>query len=103
MGCCLGTIVALLAPRVAMLAVYVLTNWFDRAYETWYVPLLGFFLMPYTTLAYLAGMVHSQSISGGWLVLVVLAVLVDLGAWGGGHRSSGVLRVRWGGGGRRRA
>jgi hypothetical protein len=49
--------------------------------------------MPYTTLAYMAAMLrNNQTVSGGWLALVVLAALVDVGHWGGGARK---IRHRW--------
>ena len=35
--------------------------------------------MPYTTLAYLAAMINNNNhVNGGWLFLVVIAVLVDV-------------------------
>lgn len=85
MGCIL-TVVALLAPRVAMLLIWLLTGWFGRAFETVIWPLLGFLFMPYTTLAWMAGALHG-GVRGWWTVLVVLAVLFDIGHWHGGGRS----------------
>jgi len=39
--------------------------------------------MPYTTLAYLAAMLNNKgTVNGGWLALVVVAALVDLGHGG---------------------
>jgi len=86
---CLFVIVALLAPRVLMFFVWLLTDWFGRAFDTTVWPVLGFLFMPYTTLAYMAAMLHNnQSVNGIWLVLVIVAVLVDLGHWGGGGRTA---------------
>lgn len=83
MGCLL-TIVALALPRVAMVFIWLLTDWFSRGYETLIWPLLGFFFMPYATLAYLAAMLNNGALSGGWLPLFVIAIIVDVGHWGGG-------------------
>ena len=51
---------------------------------------MGFFLMPYTTLAYMAAMLNAHGVTGGWLVLVIVAVMVDLGhfevSWRGRYR-----------------
>ena len=59
---------------------FFFTDWLPRAYETVVWPLLGFLFMPYTTVAYLAAMLRNNgSVNGWWLVLVVVAVLVDLG------------------------
>jgi hypothetical protein len=94
MGGCLIALVALITPRVVLAAIWLLTDWFNRAYETAVWPLLGWIFMPYTTAAYMAAMLNNNHhVSGLWLVLVVLAVLVDIGAIGGGGRAS--ARVRY--------
>lgn len=84
---CLVILLAMLTPRLVMFFIWLLTDWFGRAYEFWLWPLLGFFFMPYTTLAYMGGMLHgSHSISGGWLVVLIIAIVVDLGHYGAGKR-----------------
>ena len=85
MPCCVFALVALALPRIALLLIWLFTDWLARAYETWIIPLLGFVLMPYTTLAYMGAMLNNNhTVSGWWLALVVVAVLVDIGHWGGG-------------------
>jgi hypothetical protein len=75
-----------------MILIAIFTNWFSAAFNTVLWPLLGFVFMPYTTLAYMAAMLNNNhAVSGGWLVLVIVAVLVDLG--GQGH-SARRRRVR---------
>jgi hypothetical protein len=82
MGCLLP-IFALFVPRVLMVFIFLLTNWFATAYETVIWPLVGFFLMPYTTLAYMAAMLNNgHQLSGGWIVLIIVAVFFDLGGQG---------------------
>ena len=77
---CIVVLLALITPRLAMFLIWLLTNWFRDAYGgAWVWPLLGFFLMPYTTLAYVGAMLHAHAVTGGWLVLVIVAILVDLG------------------------
>jgi hypothetical protein len=83
MGCIL-VVLALLLPRVLMGFIALLTNWFSLAFKTWLWPILGFLFMPYTTLAYMAAMLNAGgNVSGGWLVLVIIAAIVDVGHWGG--------------------
>ena len=82
MGCILA-VLALVLPRVLMFFIWLLTDWFSVAFTTWVWPLLGFFFMPYTTLAYLAAMVNAGQVSGLWLALVVVAAIVDIAHWGG--------------------
>ncbi|MFP4140772.1 MAG: hypothetical protein ACOCZU_02160 [Planctomycetota bacterium] len=94
MGCIL-TLLALVVPRVVMVFIVLLTNWFSQAYHTILWPLLGFFFMPYTTLAYMAAMLNNAgNVSGGWLVLVIVAAIVDIGHWGGSRRTVRTYRVR---------
>ena len=82
MPCLIGCL-ALSAPRFAIVLVVLFSNYIGRAYQTTLWPLLGFFFMPLTTLAY-AWAINSQgSVSGGYLVVVVIAVLMDLGIIGG--------------------
>lgn len=77
---CILPIISVLAPRLVLFFIWILTNWLSLAYETIVWPLLGFFFMPYTTLAYMAAMLNNNgSVSGGWIVLLVVAVLFDLG------------------------
>ena len=85
---CLFIIIALAVPRIVLFVAFLATNWFQRAFETRLWPLLGFLFMPYTTLAYVAAMLNnSHALTGGWLVLFVAALVVDITHWGGSSRS----------------
>ena len=68
-----------------MVFAFLLTDWFGRGFETQVWPILGFVFMPYTTLAYLGAMLNNNhTLSGGWLALFIVAIIVDAGHWGGG-------------------
>jgi hypothetical protein len=84
---CLVALLALIAPRIAIILVVIFSDYIGRAYETVIWPLLGFFFMPLTTLAYAWAINTNGSASGGYLFVVILAALVDLGLIGGGARS----------------
>ena len=86
MGCLLA-IVALAVPRLVLFVAFLATDWFPRAFEQRLWPLLGFLFMPYTTLAYMAAMLNNRHVmNGDWLVLLIIAVVVDVAHWGGsGH------------------
>jgi len=84
---CLIVLIALLVPRIAMLFIWLLTDWFGRAYDSVIWPLLGFILLPYTTLAYMAAMLNAGGLTSGYLLLMILAVIVDLSHYGGGARA----------------
>lgn len=83
MGCLLGCL-ALLFPRLVLFLVFLSSNYLGRAYETNIWPLLGFFFMPLTTLAYAWAVNTNGTVTGIYLVVVVIAVLFDLGLTGKG-------------------
>lgn len=84
---CLIALLALLAPRVVIVLLVIFSDWIGQAYQTTLWPLLGFFLMPYTVLAYALAIHQAGSVTGIYLVLVIIAVLFDLGSLGGGGQS----------------
>lgn len=81
---CLVALLAIAMPRLAILLVLIFSDFLGRAYETILWPLLGFVFLPLTTLAYAFAVNRAGSVTGWYLALVVLAVLVDLGMIGGG-------------------
>ena len=84
---CVVVIFALLVPRFLMFFIWLLTDWFTQAYATWVWPVLGFIFMPYTTLAYMGAMVsNNRQLSGGWLAVFIVAIIVDAGHWGGASK-----------------
>jgi len=84
---CLLILLAYFFPRVVIVVLALLTDYMSTAYNTLLWPLLGFFFLPYTTLAYAFAMHQNNgSVSGGYLVLVIIAVLLDLGVLGSGGR-----------------
>jgi hypothetical protein len=82
---CLVVLLALISPRLALFAVWLFSDILSRAYDSWIVPLLGFFLLPWTTLAY-AGLwsAGTNKVDGFEWFIVGLAFLVDLGSYVGG-------------------
>jgi len=74
---------ALAMPRFAIILVVIFSNYIGRAFHTTLWPFLGFLFMPLTTLAYAWAMNSNGSVAGIYLVVVVVAVLVDLGLVGG--------------------
>jgi hypothetical protein len=87
MGCILA-VFALALPRVLMVLLFLVTDWFARAYDSLLWPILGFVFMPYTTLAYMAAMVrNNHQLEGGWMALFIIAIVVDASHWGGSERA----------------
>lgn len=83
---CLVGLIALIFPRLAIVLVVIFSDYIGRAYQGILWPLLGFIFAPLTTLAYAWAMNSRGSVSGAALVVVVLAVMIDLGMIGGSSR-----------------
>jgi hypothetical protein len=87
---CLLLILFLAFPRIVLLLLFVFSNYLERAYHGLILPLLGFLFLPLTTLAYAWMANTGQSTEGVNLLILIIAVVIDLGGLGGGeyHRRS---------------
>jgi len=89
--CCVLLLVALVGPRLGLAVLWLFTDYLNRAFDSFLLPLLGFIFLPWTTLAYAV----AQNAFGGLhdigLLLVVLGVLADVGVLGGGARQRSVI------------
>ena len=85
---CLVVLLALISPRLALFAMWLFSDILGDAYDSWIVPLLGFFVLPWTTLAY-AGMWSSGTnvVHGFEWFIVGFAFVVDIGSYAGGRSS----------------
>lgn len=80
---CLWLILAMAVPRLALVILWLTSDYVGRVFQSALWPILGFFFLPTTTLAYAFAMNSNGSVNGWYLVLVVLAVFWDLGHSGG--------------------
>jgi hypothetical protein len=85
MGCCLLVLIGLFSLRLAIFLLAIFTNDLSRAFDSWVVPLLGFFLLPWTTLVYTLLWTTSRHVNGVEWALVAVAFLLDIGVVGGGQ------------------
>jgi hypothetical protein len=88
MMACLVFLVALISPRLALFFIWIFSDLLSDAFDSWVLPLLGFFVLPWTTLAY-AGMwsAGTNEVTGFEWFVVGLAFVVDIGGWVGGRAS----------------
>jgi hypothetical protein len=81
--CCLFTSLVLFGPRLGILIWWLLdpVRW-NLAFQSFLWPLLGFLFLPWTTLMYVIVGVNGLS----WFdwVWLAIALMVDLGSYGGG-------------------
>jgi hypothetical protein len=93
MGCCLLALVLAGAPRVGIIFYWLLRPaLFDAAFTSWLAPVIGFFLLPWTTLMYV--IVAPGGVAGFDWALIGLGVILDLGSYGGGGTARSRRRNR---------
>ena len=82
---CLVVILLVAFPRIALVLLFLFSNYLQRAYHGLILPLLGFLFLPLTKLAY-AWMTNTrQPLAGINLLILIVAVVIDLGGLGGEH------------------
>ncbi len=83
MFCCL--IIAVLAfPRIVLVCMFLFSNYLEHAYHGLIVPILGFILLPLTTITYAWLMNTHQPIQGFNLLILIVAAVIDAGGISGG-------------------
>lgn len=72
---CLLAIVALIAPRLVVVLLWLLTGWFRGLFTTALWPVLGFFFLPTTLLWYTA---VQHWFGGHWTLWPIIGLVVAL-------------------------
>ena len=84
---CLLVLVALLSPRFALFLMWIFSDRISIAFDNAALPILGFFVLPWTTFTYALAYAPVTGVSGiGWF-FVVFGFIADLASWGAGSRS----------------
>jgi hypothetical protein len=79
---CFIALFALISPRLALFALWLFSDMLSRAFDSWLIPFLGFFLLPWTTLAYaVMWSTGTNGVTGFEWFIVILAFVIDLGAY----------------------
>ena len=89
MGCgCLLALASAISPRFGLFLVWLVTDRIPAAFDgNWLFPILGFFFLPWTTLAWAVAWAPVGGIKGfGWFV-VIFAFVVDLGSYASADRA----------------
>jgi hypothetical protein len=84
-------VIALMAgmsPRFVMTFLWIFTDRLSIAFNSFFMGLAGFLLMPFTSVLYAMAYSPLTGVRGvGWL-LVGFGVLLDFGAWGASGREA---------------
>jgi hypothetical protein len=85
-------LLAFFTPRIVLFLLWLFSNYLTRAFDTWLWPVLGFFLLPATTIGYAIAQNEFGGLNGLGIVAVLIGLAVDIGLLGGGaqqRRSAG--------------
>lgn len=79
---CFVVLLAVIAPRVTLVVLALFTDLVSRAFDGWIVPVIGFLLLPYTTVAWTLVYLPARDgpSTGGWIV-VAIGLLLDISSW----------------------
>jgi hypothetical protein len=82
---CLIALLMVAFPRVAIVLLYLLTNFFERAHLGLILLIIGFIFLPLTTIVYawITGTGHPMD--GIYLVAIIIAILADIGLLSSGE------------------
>ena len=81
---CLFALLAIAFPRIAIVLLWLFTNFFAGVYQGIIVPVLGFIFLPLTLIVYTYLLNTHQPMGTVQIVIIFIAVIVDLGLVGGG-------------------
>ncbi len=78
MGCLFVTLI-LVSPRMGVGALWLFTDWIDRAYnERLLIPILGIIFLPWTTALFAVGYIIDES-AGAWAWIgFVVGLFLDI-------------------------
>ena len=78
---CLVALFALISPRLALFLIYLFTDRMTIAFTSGWVGLIGFFFLPWTTLAWTVCYTPFLGVTGfGWFI-VILGFVIDISSW----------------------
>src|SRR5260221_7450664 len=80
---CMFALFASLAPRLALLFLWIFTPLVNRAFSFFLWPLLCLILLPFTTMIYVLVYVPHIGVGGCYSLWIILGFFLDLAAYAG--------------------
>jgi hypothetical protein len=76
---CLFLAMIIISPRLAMVFIWLASDWEARAFNGWLVPLLGIIFLPWTTVLYTVGYIASGDAAAPWGIFgIILGLFLDI-------------------------
>lgn len=70
-----------------MVAIWLLTEWEDRMFSGWLMPLLGIIFVPWTTVLYTIGYIVSGDTAAPWGIMgIIIGVFLDVMSYAGSSK-----------------
>lgn len=83
---CFVLLLGAFAPRLALALMALFNDEITKAFDgSWVVPLIGWFLLPYTTLVFVLISWWQGGVTGFLWFFVVLGFVVDVSSYTGGY------------------
>ena len=76
---CLFLILLGVSPRLAVVHLWLLTDWVERAFgDSWILPLAGLILLPWTTALYTVGYVIGDAAAPWGILGAIIGLFLDV-------------------------
>jgi hypothetical protein len=75
---CLLVIFLAISPRLAMVAIWLLSDWEDQAFNTLLIPVLGIIFLPWTTVSYTIGYILGDGVVPWGILGIIIGVFADV-------------------------
>ena len=85
--CCFVALAALISPRLALFLLLIFTNRIQEAFEPWWLSVIGFFFLPWTTLAWALCYSPFLGVQGFGYIVVAFAFILDISTYAGSGRA----------------
>jgi hypothetical protein len=90
---CFVLLLGSVAPRLTLALMALFNDEITKAFDgSWVIPLIGWFLVPYTTLVYVLMSWWTNGVSGFDWVLVAFAFFIDIASYTGGYARRSEIR-----------
>ncbi len=90
---CFVLLLGSVAPRLTLALMALFNDEITKAFDgSWVIPLIGWFLVPYTTLMYVLMSWWTNGVTGFDWVLVAFAFFIDIASYTGGYARRSEIR-----------